>query len=163
MARGGGATNQLATTNAVAANQGAQANAIEGQVLPAYQNLANTGYFTPEESAAATTSEMGAATAPFDTAKFGAEERAGATRNPADLTAQQDQLAIEEGQAAGTAADTLQNQKMAGQLAGLQGEAGLGAQNLSAEEAMYGLGPGTLNAQANLTNSSYDMFNDVYG
>ncbi len=108
----------------------------------------NTGYMNPTQESAATNSEMGAATAPFASAGFQAANRAGSTRNASDLTAQQDQLALEEGQTAGTAADTLQKEKMANQQAGMYGLQGLQAGNQNTMGQMYGLGPSTLQARA---------------
>lgn len=122
-------------------------------------SLMKTGYFSPEEAGAATTSEMGSAMQPFESAGFEAANRAGRTRNAADLTAQQDELALEKGRTAGETAANLQAEKMAGQKYGLQtkiagqqaGMYGLGAlraEDLAAMEHMYGLGPGTLGARA---------------
>ena len=150
MARGQSqaASENLAMTNKVGAGYNTQAENLQSKLIPAYTSLMNTGYLSPEEEAAATTNEMGAATAPFETAKFEAANRAAATRNPADLAAQQDQLAREEGQTAGRAAGNLQAEKMQNQLAGAGGLANLSAEDLRAMESLYGLGPGTLEARA---------------
>ncbi len=150
MARGqvGAAEKQLGTTNAAAGTQGAEAQQLENQLIPGYTSLMNTGYLSPEEEAAATTSEMGAATEPFDAAGFQARNEAGATRNASDLNAQEDKLALEKGQAAGGAAENLQNQKMMNQEAGMMGLGNLESGNLKAMEDLYGLGPGTLQARA---------------
>jgi len=150
MARGQkeAANKQLATTNAIGAGNNQEAGNIEKSLVPGYTSLMSTGYMDPAEEAAATTSEMGAATAPFKSAEFQAANRAGATRNASDLTAQQDQLALEEGQTAGMAAADLQKQKLANQEAGMYGLAGQEAGNRQETEAMYGLGPGTLGARA---------------
>ena len=150
MARGqsGAASKQLGTTNAVAGAQGGEAAALEGNLVPGYESLMNTGYLNPTEEGAATTSEMGAATAPFQSAEFKAANRAGATKNAAALPAEQDALALEEGQASGGAAAGLQEQKMRNQEAGMSGESGLEEGNLRAMEQLYGLGPGTLQARA---------------
>lgn len=150
MARGqaGAANKQLATTNAVAGAEGAKANQLESKLIPGYTSLMNTGYMNPEEEHAATTSEMGAATEPFEAAGFEAKNRAGATRNASDLTAQEDQLALEKGRTAGEAASELQREKMANQEAGMYGLGKLRGEDLSAMESMYGLGPSTLQARA---------------
>jgi hypothetical protein len=150
MARGQSqaADSNLQTTNAVAGQQGQKANALEDQLIPGYTSLMDTGYMNPEEEAAATTSEMGAATAPFSTAGFQAKNDAAATRNNSNLPAQEDQLALEEGQTAGAAASNLQKEKMTNQEAGMYGLDQLQSGNLKAMEDMYGLGPGTLSARA---------------
>jgi hypothetical protein len=150
MARGQSqaADSNLQTTNAVAGKQGQQAQTLENQLIPGYTSLMDTGYMNPEEEAAATTSEMGAATAPFASAGFQAKNDAAATRNDSNLPAQEDQLALEEGQTAGNAAATLQTQKMTNQEAGMYGLDQLEAGNLGASTSMYGLGPSTLNARA---------------
>jgi hypothetical protein len=150
MARGQvqAADNQLDLTNSIGGEYNGQAEELQGKLIPGYTSLMNTGYLSPEEETAATTSEMGSATAPFASAGFQASNRAGATRNASDLTAQQDQLALEEGQTAGQAADVLQGQKMHNQEEGMAGLSGLEGEDLEAMEKMYGLGPGTLQARA---------------
>lgn len=150
MARGqaGAAEKQLGKTNAVAVDEGNKANKLEDTLLPGYTSLMDTGYFNPAEEAAATTSEMGATAAPFSSAEFEGRNRAAATRNPADVTAQSDQLAMEEGRAAGDTAAGLQEQKMNNQEAGMYGIGQLQGGDRSAEMSMYGLGPASLNARA---------------
>jgi hypothetical protein len=150
MARGQkeAADKQLKTTNAVAGAENAEQGKLESTLIPGYTSLMDTGYMNPAEEHAAATSEMGAATSPFETAKFEAGNRAAATRNPADLTAQQDQLALDEGRTAGEAASNLQKEKMANQEAGMYGLGELRGQDIGLESSMYGLGPGTLNARA---------------
>lgn len=150
MARGQSqaADTNLQTTNAVAGKQGQQSQQLEDSLIPGYTSLMDTGYMSPEEESSATTSEMGAATAPFQSADFAAKNNAAATRNGASLPAQEDQLALEEGRTAGDAADKLQTQKMSNQEAGMYGLNTLESSNLDAMEHMYGLGPGTLSARA---------------
>lgn len=150
MARGqsGAAGKQLATTNAVAGQEGTEAGSLESGLIPGYTSLMDTGYLNPTEAGAATTSEMGAATAPFQSAGFQAKNDAAATHNDAGVASQEDQLALEEGQVAGGASANLQNQKMQNQEAGMYGLNNLESGNLSAMEDMYGLGPGTLQARA---------------
>lgn len=150
MARGqaGAADNQRHLTNDIGAGALSDSKALESKLIPGYTSLMNTGYMNPEEEAAATTNEMGASTAPFGAANFSAANRAAATRNPADLTSQQDQLALEQGQTAGTAAATLQQQKMQNQEQGMYGLEGLNQDQLKLTEGMYGLGPSTLQARA---------------
>lgn len=150
MARGqaGAANSQLGKTNAVAGSQQTQADTLENKVMPGYESLMNTGYLSPEDQNAATVSEMGTAEAPFSTAKFEAANRAGATNNASDLTANQDQLALEQGQVSTQAAAALQQQKMANEEAGMYGIAQQEQGNRGEAEGMYGLGPGTLNARA---------------
>lgn len=150
MARGqaGAAEKQLGTTNAVAGDQQKKSNQLESSLIPGYTSLMDTGYLNPQEENAAVTSEMGSATAPFSAAGFEAKNRAAATNNPADVTAQQDQLALEEGQTAGTTAANLQTQKMQNQEQGMYGLTNLQAGNQKEAESMYGLGPGTLDARA---------------
>ena len=150
----GAAKKQLATTNAIGATEQQQAQSLGSKLIPGYTSLMDTGYLSPEEEAAVTTSEMGAATAPFKSAEFQAANRAGATRNASDLTAQQDQLALEEGQVSGQAAAELQSQKMANQQAGMYG---LGQEQqlaTSEAESMYGMAPATINSwsQAQMNN-----------
>lgn len=142
------AEKQLNTTNAVASEQGKEANALESDLIPGYTSLMKTGYLSPEEESAATTSEMGAATAPFESMQFREANESGATRNPASLTAGEDKLALEEGQASGDAASRLQQEKMQNQEAGMYGLSDLEKGNMDAMEKMYGLGPGTLEARA---------------
>jgi len=170
------AEKQLKLTNQVAEGRGRKANKLEEALIPGYTSLMNTGfvspedaemnqsligsgYLSPEDAAAATTSEMGAATAPFDTAGFEARNRAAATRNPAGVAEQEDALALSKGRTAGEAAARLQREKMSNQLSGLSMKTGgqqfgmyglntLEGANLRAMEEMYGLGPGTLGARA---------------
>lgn len=139
---------QLNQTNAVAGSEGDKASKLEGQLTPGYTSLMDTGYLNPQEENAAVTSEMGSATAPFQTAGFDAKNTAGATRNAADLTANQDQLALEEGRTAGTAAAGLQKEKMQNQEAGMYGLQGLQSGDQKTMAEMYGLGPSTLQARA---------------
>ena len=150
MARGqaGAAEKQLGKTNAVAVDEGKRANKLESELLPGYTSLMDTGYFSPAEEGAATTSEMGATAAPFASAEFEGRNRAAATRNPADVTAQGDQLAMEEGRAAGDTAAHLQEEKMHNQEAGMYGIHQLQEGDRGAELSMYGLGPATLDARA---------------
>jgi hypothetical protein len=140
------ADQQRQTTNAIGAQNNTQAQALESKLVPGYQSLMDTGYLSPADKAAATTSEMGATTAPFETAKFEASNRAGTTRNASDLTAQQDQLAMEEGQASGNTAASLQEQQMNNQLQGMYGLGGQEQGNQQQAMGMYGLGPATLQA-----------------
>lgn len=178
MARGqvGASEKQLGTTNAIAGQKNEQQKKLESQLIPGYtslmdtgfaspdeakkgQALIDTGYFSPEDAGAATTSEMGAATAPFGAATFRARNTAAATRNAAGLPEQEDALALEEGRTAGDAASQLQKEKMAnqvtglntkiaGQQAGMYGLNNLEAGNMSAMEDLYGLGPSSLQARA---------------
>jgi hypothetical protein len=121
---------------------------LRQKLLPGYQSLADTGYLSPADKAAATTSEMGATTAPFETAKFEAANRASATNNASDLTAQTDQLALEQGRAGGDAAAKLQQQQMSNQLQGMYGLQGEESASRGEAMGMYGLGPPTLGARA---------------
>jgi len=150
MARGqaGAANAQLKQSNTVANSQQSQADTLRNKLVPGYTSLADTGYLDPADKAAATTSEMGAATAPFGSANFEASNRAARTGNASDLTAQQDQLALEQGQTAGGAAATLQGQQMSNQLQGMYGLQGEEAASRGEAQGMYGLGPPTLQARA---------------
>ena len=150
MARGQkqAADKQLALTNSVAGDERSRSNKLEDQLIPGYTSLMNTGYLSPEEEAAATTSEMGSATQPYESAGFKAASRAGATRNAADLTSEETQLARDEGISAGGAAEQLQREKMANQEAGMYGLGKLRGEDLDAMAKMYGLGPSTLGARA---------------
>lgn len=150
MARGQSqaADKNLAMTNAVAGQQQGSQKALENKLIPGYSSLMNTGYMDPAEEHAAVTSEMGAATQPFESMGFQAANRSAATRNPADMTAQQDQLALEEGRTAGDTAAKLQEQKMQNQQAGMYGLGQLKSQDQQEAEHMYGLGPGTLGSRA---------------
>lgn len=150
MARGqaGAAQDQLSKTNNIGRDQLAESTKLENQLMPGYTSLMDTGYLNPEEEHAATTNEMGSATQPFQSMEFKAANRAAATRNPADLTSEDTQLALDQGRTAGTAAEELQKQKMANQEAGMSGIAQQEAGNRDTMEKMYGLGPGTLDARA---------------
>lgn len=150
MARGqsSAAQGNLDKTNTVAMQQGDEANNLEQSLIPGYESLMSTGYLNPGEESAATTSEMGAATSPFQSAKFDTSNRAAATHNAAGEQSGEDALALDEGQASGNAAAKLQTQKMTNQEAGMQGLEGLEGGNLQAMESLYGLGPSTLNARA---------------
>jgi hypothetical protein len=150
MARGQAqsAQNQLNLTNQLGQGQLQQSTALENKLIPGYENLMKTGYFNPAEEAAATTRQMGATTAPFETAKFQASNRAAATRNPANIAEEEEKLALEEGQAAGNTAASLQEQKIQNQLAGTYGLTELQRANLGASMGLYGLGPSTLQARA---------------
>ena len=150
MARGQAqaANNQLNTTNAVAGQQGTEAQGLENQLTPGYTSMMDTGYMNPTEANAATTSEMGAATAPFQSAGFQANNTAAATHNAAGVPAQQDQLALQEGQTAGQTAAGLQQQKMTNQQAGMYGLQNEQQLNQQSMNSMYGLGPGTFQARA---------------
>jgi hypothetical protein len=150
MARGQAqkADTQLGTTNAVGAQEQQKSNDLQNKLIPGYTSMMDTGYMSPAEEGAATTSEMGAATQPFESAGFKADQRAGATHNASDLTSQQDQLALDEGRTAGTAAAHLQDQKMQNQEAGMYGLNQIQSGDQHAMESMYGLGPGTLNGRA---------------
>jgi len=151
MSRGaaGAAQKSLTTTNAIGSDEQKRANALQDKTTPGYTSLMNTGYLDPAEAGAATTSEMGAATAPFGSAKFDANNTAAATRNASDLTANQDQLALEEGHVAGDTAAGLQREKMANQQAGMYGLNQQSSQDQSAAQSMYGLAPETVNAWSN--------------
>jgi len=138
----------LNATNSIANTQQGTGTQLQSSLIPGYTSMMNTGYLSPADKAAATTSEMGSATAPFGTANFEANNRASATGNASDLTAQQDQLALEQGQTAGGAAANLQNQQMSNQLQGMYGLGGLSGQDLQEAQGLYGLGPSTLSARA---------------
>lgn len=150
MARGQSqaASAQLTKTNAVGDQENTEAQGLENQLIPGYTSLMDTGYLSPEEGSAATTSEMGAATQPFESADFTAKNNAAATHNASGVAEQEDQLALEKGQAAGGAAEDLQNQKMQNQEAGMYGLNQLEQGNQGFAENMYGLGPATLQARA---------------
>ena len=139
---------QLGTTNQIGAQAGQQAGQIHNKLIPGYESLMDPGYLNQADKNAATVNEMGAATQPFESAKFDANNRAAATRNPAGVAEQQDQLAQEEGRTAGTAAGALQQQQMQNQEAGMYGLGNIGQEQTGLEESMYGLGPGTLQARA---------------
>lgn len=138
----------LATTNNIGANQLNEANTLESGLIPGYTSLMDTGYLNPQQKEAATETEMGAATQPFQTAKFTANNDAAATRNPAGLASQEDQLAISEGDAADVAANNLENQQMTNEEAGMYGIGQLQKGNQQLAGQMYGLGPSTLSARA---------------
>ncbi len=141
MARGESvASDQRNKMNSAGDAQSAAAGEIGGFTEPRYKKLADSGYFSPAEEAAATNSVMGGATQPFQTAGFEANNTAARTNNAADLTANQDQLALSEGRTAGEAADQLQNDKMKNQMAGMYGLSGMRSEDLNAMESMYGLG-----------------------
>lgn len=145
----GQAKKTLGTTNAIGAQQQTQANQLENNTLiPGYTNLMDTGYMSPGEEGAASTAEMGAATAPFGAAQFQANDTAAATRNASGQNANADQLALEEGQVAGQTAAGLQQQKMGNQMAGLSGLNQLYGTNTSEAESMYGEAPSLVNAES---------------
>src|SRR6185437_10686044 len=142
----------------------------------AYGTEASTGYFSPQEKAATTEGVMGSAAQPFESGEFTMANRAGASNNPAGLTEGEDQLALEKGRTMGEAAAGLGEEEHAHRQAGLSGEnqiaqemqgnkeagmyglSGLNEADQRAMESMYGLGPSTLNAQANLQQSSYGLW-----
>lgn len=145
----GQAKKTLGTTNSIGAAQQGQADTLEkSNLIPGYTNLEDTGYMSPGEEGAASTSEMGAATAPFGAADFTANNTAAATRNAGGVNANADQLALEQGQVAGGAAATLQQQKMGNQLAGISGINQLYGTNTSEAESMYGEAPSLVNAES---------------
>lgn len=150
MARGQAqaADKQLSTTNAIGADERSRQQALENKLMPGYTSLMNTGFMSPAEENAARTSEMGAAEQPFESAGFTAANRAAATHNAADLTAEEEQLARDKGLATGTAAENFQKEKMNNELAGMYGIGQLRSEDLNAMQAMYGMGPSTLNARA---------------
>lgn len=150
MARGQSqaADTNLATTNAVGAQENQKANALESTLVPGYTSMMNTGYGSPEEEGAAVTSEMGASTQPFESGRFRGESRAAATHNDADLSGMEDQLALDEGRAAGSAAANLNKEKSNNELAGMYGLHQLQSGDQQAAAHMYGLGPSTLSARA---------------
>jgi len=162
MARGAaGAGQDILKANTATANQlQSQAGNISNTLIPGYTSLMNTGYLNPQEQAAATTSEMGAATQPFESEKFGAANRAAASGNAAGLGAEDTALAREQGITAGEAASNLQREKMANQEAGMYGlgeqESGIRGEAMG----MYGLGPSTINAwsQAQMNNPYLSFF-----
>jgi hypothetical protein len=161
----GAAKTQLGTTNAIAATQQGKADALQAQTTPGYTSLMNTGYLDPADAAAATTSEMGAATQPFQTAGFTAKNNAAATNNASSLTANEDQLALEEGQVSGQTAAGLQQQKMQNQQAGMYGLNQQQAADTGETESMYGLAPSTINAwsSAQASNPVLGLANSVIG
>ncbi|HEX3156803.1 MAG TPA: hypothetical protein VHV32_19395 [Candidatus Angelobacter sp.] len=150
MARGQSqaADKNLAKTNAVGDASQSSANALESKVIPGYTSLMDTGYLSPEDKNAATVSEMGSATQPFESMNFKQANNAAVTRNDSNLTAGQDQLALEEGRTAGDAAAKLQEEQMKNQEAGMYGLTNLKSQDQQEAEHMYGLGPSTLSARA---------------
>lgn len=150
MARGQSSisSGQLDTTNKIGAGAIDRSKKQQDELTPGYTSLMDTGYLNPEEEHAAVTSEMGAATQPFQTQDFNASNRAASTRNASDLTAQQDQLALDQGRTAGDAAANLQKEKMANQQAGMYGLSHQADQSQQLGESMYGLGPSTLQARA---------------
>lgn len=150
MARGQSqaADTNLTKTNAVGDASQSKSDALQSQLIPGYTSMMDTGYLSPEDKAAATTSEMGSATQPFQSEQFRANNTSAATHNDSNQTAQGDQLAMEEGQTAGTAAANLQGQQMQNQEAGMYGLNQLQSGDQKEAEGMYGLGPGTLNARA---------------
>lgn len=123
MARGQAqaADRQLGKTNAIGDAQLNQSQKLEGQLVPGYTSLMDTGYLSPQEEEAAQNNGMGAATEPFHSAETRATNRAAATRNPADLTSEETQLALDEGRTAGSEANQLQTEKMNNQEAGMYG------------------------------------------
>lgn len=150
MARGQSqaADTNLKKTNAVGDAAQSKSDALESKVTPGYTSLMDTGYLSPEDQNAATVSEMGSATQPFESMGFKQQNNAAATHNDSNLTAGQDQLALDEGRTAGSAAANLQEEKMRNQEAGMYGLTNLKSQDQQQAEHMYGLGPGTLSARA---------------
>lgn len=154
MARGaaGAAQSNLGTTNALGAQNAQQQQNLESTLIPDYQSMLTQGY-TPQEQGAITTAGMGAIGSAYGGANADAARSAAATGNASNLTAQQDQLANQKGQAMGQEAAGLQsefaNQQQANQRFGLQGLAGQEAGNEGLESSMYGLGPSTINSWSN--------------
>lgn len=146
------AEKQLKTTNKVAGQQGAQADKLEGTLIPSYQSmLSPTGGMSQDDVNARVNHAMGATAGAFDTAKFEAGNRAAATHNEAAPNAMADQLALEKGTAMGDTANKVEtsvsNQEQQLREQGRQGLSDMFKTNIGAEESMYGLAPSTLQAR----------------
>lgn len=160
------AKNNLATTNAIGAQNNTQQQQLEASLIPDYQSEMQ-GY-TPAQQNAMTTAGEGAIGSAYGSADKLAANTAARTGNASNLTGQQDELALQKGQAMGSEAAGLQTdfakQQQLDQKFGLQGLTGLNSQNAQETEAMYGLGPNTINAQSNAyTNPAMSIVNGALG
>jgi hypothetical protein len=160
------AGNQLATTNAIGQQQQQQAGQLEAGLIPSYENMLTEGY-TPAQQSAMTTGALGSTAASYGAAGQDAVNSAARTNNASNLTAQQDQQALDKGVGMGQETAGLQqqfaNRQQQNQQLGLEGLSQLYGTNQQAANSMYGLGPGTLQARAAGQNTGLAIAGDVLG
>lgn len=148
-------------SSAAAGQQGAQATALENQLIPSYESIMSGG-LGPGYMSAATEPIAAAA----DTAKFEAANRAARTGNAASEGALESELARNKGVDVGQAAANAEMANQKFKLAGASGLSDLFAKNLSAEESLYGMQPGIINSwntAANTTNPWMQLANTALG
>lgn len=169
MARGAAkeAQQQLQTTNAAAAQQGAQANQIFGTEMPAVSNMIdNPGYDTATQNAIIGQGVQ-AANAPFASAADEAARTAGRTGNSAGLDVSLDSMA--RGKAAADANATQQadiaiaNNKQQQQQQGIQDASGLFGTTEGTMSQLYGQGVPAINAQTNATAQQWSPITSLIG
>ena len=146
------AQQNLKTTNAIGAQNNTEAQNLESTLTPTYESMLNMGE-TPQQSEANTNAGMGAVSSAFGNAKQQATNTAARTHNASDLAAQNDKLAQDAGVAGSNEANQLSIQNndvlQKNRATGLGGLESLYGGNQQQTASMYGLGPGTINAQAN--------------
>jgi hypothetical protein len=146
------ADTNLATTNSVAAGQGANASQIFGTAAPLATNLATNGGYTPAQQTGIVNSGVNAANSVFGSAADAARTGAGTTRNAAGLDTTLDSMARGKSAADATAAQTAQttiaNDQQSQRQLGLQDLNSLYGTTTGSMNSLYGLGPGTLQARA---------------
>ena len=146
------AQQNLKTTNAIGAQNNTEAQNLESTLTPTYESMLNMGE-TPQQSEANTNAGMGAVSSAFGNAKQQDTNTAARTHNASDLAAQNDKLAQDAGVAGSNEANQLSQQNnqvlQQNRATGLGGLESLYGGNQQQTASMYGLGPGTINAQAN--------------
>ena len=168
MARGAGGISQQQAQNSVANSSAEQAAAAQNQTAlqGLYTGMINEGV-PMQQQEGMTNATLAATAAPFDTARQTGENRAAATRNAAGVTANEDKLAQQEGQATGAAEGNLQqyfaNRQNQNTMAGIGG-----LYNLSGEEANASVGQGGLvapnvNATTTANNAWMSLLGDAMG
>lgn len=148
-------------TVGAAQGQGAQATALENQLIPSYESIMNQG-LGPGYMSAATEPIAAAA----DTANFEAANRAARTGNAASQDALASELARNKGVDIGQAASNAELNNQRFKLEGARGLQGLFQSNLGAEESLYGMQPsiiGAWNTAANTMNPWMQLANTALG
>lgn len=136
---------QLGTENATAAGFGSTASGIgNNSLIPFYESQLGAGP-TPSEAATQRNADE-QINQNFAGAGQKMEEGAARTRNDASLTAGEDLLAQNRGQALSTESNDILAQEEARQQAAGKGLESMYGTNVGAETSMYGMAPNTINA-----------------
>lgn len=161
------ADTNLATTNSVAAGQGANAAGIFGTVNPLAANLATNGGYTPAQQTGIVNSGVDAANSVYGSAADAARTGAGTTRNAAGLDTTLDSMARGKSAADATAAQnaqtTIANDQQSQRQAGIQDLSSLYGTTTGSMNSLYGLGPSTLQARAAGQNVVAQIAGNVLG